>query len=99
REERTATQPRAASGGSTFRNPPGDFAGRLLEAAGLKGYRVGGARFSARHANFIVNEGDATAADIRRLVERGQQTVYEQFGIQLEPEIEFVGRWEAPTDY
>jgi UDP-N-acetylmuramate dehydrogenase len=94
RGERTATQPRAASGGSTFRNPPGDYAGRLLEAAGLKGYRMGGARFSEKHANFIVNEGDATATSIRSLIEYGQELVYKRSGVCLEPEIELVGRWE-----
>lgn len=93
--ERTATQPRAASGGSTFRNPPGDYAGRLIEAAGLKGYRIGGASFSDQHANFIVNHGSATASDIRSLVELAREEVYHQFGIALEPEIEFVGFWET----
>ncbi|MDQ4078522.1 MAG: UDP-N-acetylmuramate dehydrogenase [Chloroflexota bacterium] len=94
REERTATQPRAASGGSTFRNPPGDYAGRLLDAAGLKGYHTGGARFSEKHANFIVNEGSATATDIRHLIEHAQEVVRQRFGIQLETEVEFVGEWE-----
>ncbi len=93
--ERTATQPRAASGGSTFSNPPGDAAGRLLDAAGLKGFSIGGARFSEKHANFIVHEGMATASDVRALVEHGQRVVYQRFGILLKPEIEFVGEWEA----
>lgn len=89
--QRTATQPRAASGGSTFRNPPGDYAGRLIEAAGLKGHRVGNASISAQHANFIVNHGGATAAEIRALIALAQGTVQEKFGIHLHPEVEFVG--------
>ncbi len=94
RGERTAKQPRQASGGSTFSNPPGDHAGRLLEAAGLKGFRIGGASFSEMHANFIVNEGNARASDIRQLIEHGQRVVQERFGITLNPEVEFVGVWE-----
>lgn len=95
--ERTATQPRAPSGGSTFRNPPGNHAGRLVEEAGLKGYRLGNAGFSELHANFIVNYGGATAGEIRTLIELAQQTVLEKLGIRLEPEIEFVGYWGDET--
>lgn len=91
--QRTASQPRAASGGSTFTNPPGDYAGRLIEAAGLKGRRVGGAEISRQHANFIVTSPSATAADVRALIELAQQAVAHRFGIWLEPEIEFVGEW------
>jgi UDP-N-acetylmuramate dehydrogenase len=97
RDGRTATQPRQASGGSTFKNPPDDYAGRLLEVAGLKGHRIGGARFSEKHANFIVNEGAATAADIRALIEYAQAVVHRQFGIRLEPEVEFVGEWDLKS--
>jgi UDP-N-acetylmuramate--L-alanine ligase/UDP-N-acetylenolpyruvoylglucosamine reductase len=91
--QRTSTQPRAASGGSTFSNPPGDYAGRLIESAGLKGYRVGCAGFSEQHANFIVNHGGAKAAEIRALIDHAQKSVQEQFGVHLEPEVEFVGEW------
>ncbi len=91
---RTSSQPRVPSGGSTFRNPPGDYAGRLLEAAGLKGHRIGNAQFSTKHANFIVNLGGATAADVMALIELARQRVREQFDVELELEIELVGRWE-----
>ncbi len=94
---RTSSQPRMPSGGSTFRNPPGDYAGRLLEAVGLKGYRIGNAQFSTKHANFIVNLGGATAADVMALIELARQRVREQFGVELELEIELVGRWEATS--
>lgn len=91
---RTTSQPRAASGGSTFKNPPGDYAGRLIDEAGLKGYQIGGATFSETHANFIVNTGDATAADIQALIELARERVREQFGIELELEIERIGIWD-----
>lgn len=95
-ERRNATQPvDQPSCGSTFRNPPGDHAGRLVEAAGLKGFAIGGARVSPKHANFIVNEGDATAADIRRLVEHVQRTVLERFGVELVREVHFAGDWSG----
>jgi UDP-N-acetylmuramate dehydrogenase len=84
---RRRTQPVEASAGSIFRNPPGDYAGRLIEAAGLKGTQEGQAQFSPVHANFIVNLGGATAADVRRLIERAEQGVWERFGIKLELEI------------
>jgi UDP-N-acetylmuramate dehydrogenase len=93
-EQRGATQPiRTKNCGSVFRNPPGDSAGRLVEAAGLKGDREGAAEVSTQHANFIVNTGGATAADVRRLIDRLRGTIAERFGIQLEPEVERVGRW------
>ncbi len=91
---RSESQPRQASGGSTFKNPPGEYAGRLIEAAGLKGYTIGGARVSEQHANFIVTEEGVTAADIRALIEHIQQVVKEKFDVELEPEIEFVGEWD-----
>ncbi len=84
---RRRTQPKEPSIGSTFRNPPGDYAGRLLDVAGLKGYRVGGAQVSPVHANFVVNVGGATASDVRAVMEEMQRRVREMFGIDLEPEI------------
>jgi UDP-N-acetylmuramate dehydrogenase len=92
--ERTRTQPiRTLNCGSVFRNPAGDSAGRLVEAVGLKGAREGAAEVSTRHANFIVNLGGATAADVDRLVRRVQLEVLARFGVALEPEVERVGRW------
>ncbi len=81
------------SAGSVFRNPPGDSAGRLIEAAGLKGLRIGGASVSEKHANFIVNDQRGTAADVRRLAEHVQAVVAAETGITLLPEIEFLGDW------
>jgi UDP-N-acetylmuramate dehydrogenase len=81
------------SAGSVFRNPPGDSAGRLIEACGLKGRRVGGAAISPRHANFIVNEGQARAADVRALAELARTEVGRRFGIELTYEIQFLGDW------
>jgi UDP-N-acetylmuramate dehydrogenase len=92
-ERRKATQPPGASCGSVFKNPPGDFAGRLVEAAGLKGRRVGGAQISTLHANFIVNQGGATAADVKALIDLARRAVQEAFDIGLELEIELVGEW------
>jgi UDP-N-acetylmuramate dehydrogenase len=93
-DQRTTTQPiRTKNCGSVFRNPPGDSAGRLVEAAGLKGAREGAAEVSTQHANFIVNQGGATAVDVLRLIERLQVTIAERFGVELEPEVERVGRW------
>jgi UDP-N-acetylmuramate dehydrogenase len=94
REQRRRTQPAGFSAGSMFVNPPGDAAGRLIDAAGLKGVRVGGARVSPVHANFIVNEGGATARDVYCLMRLIQDTVYAQTGVWLEPEVQLVGRWE-----
>lgn len=88
---RRASQPRMPSAGSVFKNPPDHAAGWLIEQAGLKGARIGGAEISPKHANFIVNRGDATAADVRGLIELAQARVWEQFGISLEPEIQLVG--------
>jgi UDP-N-acetylmuramate dehydrogenase len=81
------------SAGSVFRNPPGDSAGRLIDELGLKGRRVGGAEVSPRHANFIVNTGDATAADVRALAELVRETVRRERGLELRYEVEFVGDW------
>jgi len=90
---RRATQPPGASMGSMFRNPPGDKAGRLLEAAGLKGKRIGNAGISSQHANFFINDGQTKAADMKALIDLAQKTVKEKFGIQLELEIELIGEW------
>jgi UDP-N-acetylmuramate dehydrogenase len=90
---RKASQPTGATCGSVFKNPPGDYAGRLVEAAGLKGARRGGAVISNLHANFIVNEGSATAADVKALIDLARRAVKEEFGIALELEIELLGDW------
>lgn len=91
-ERRRTSQPIGEpSGGSVFRNPEGDHAGRLIEAAGLKGARIGGAAVSTKHANFIVNLGGARAADIEQLIQRIQVEVDVRFGICLEPEVRIVG--------
>jgi len=89
--QRRATQPNTPSVGSMFKNPAGDFAGRLIEAAGLKGTIAGGAEISPVHANFFVNRGGARAADVARLVEIARSTVRRRFGIALELEIERLG--------
>ena len=88
---RKLTQPTGACAGSTFANPPGDFAGRLLEESGLKGFGVGGAAFSPKHANWIVNGGNATASDVRELIATAQERVRERFGVELRREVEYVG--------
>lgn len=85
---RKETQPTGACAGSVFANPPGDYAGRLLEVAGLKGYQIGGARFSPKHANWIINEGNASAEDVRALIAHAQATIRERFGIELRSEVE-----------
>lgn len=92
KERRNRTQPyRLASVGSTFANPEGDFAGRLIEAVGLKGEAAGGARISSLHANFFINESDATATDFLRLMALARHRVRQQFDIELRPEVKFVG--------
>ena len=91
--KRRSTQPPGASMGSIFKNPSGDYAGRLIETAGLKGLVVGDAEVSALHANFILNRGKATALDIYRLIQEITQTVLRKSGIELELEIELVGEW------
>jgi UDP-N-acetylmuramate dehydrogenase len=95
-QERQAKQPLGMpSCGSVFRNPPGDFAGRLIEAAGLKGFRIGGAEVSGKHANFIINTGKATATDIEALIRHVQSAVEEHHGVRLVPEVHILG--EAPV--
>lgn len=91
-EKRTASQPlNLPNAGSVFRNPPGDYAARLIERCGLKGRQIGGARVSEKHANFIVNTGNATAADIENLINEVRATVEEKTGIRLHPEVRIVG--------
>jgi UDP-N-acetylmuramate dehydrogenase len=93
--ERNETQPiKTKNCGSVFKNPPGDSAGRLVQAAALKGEREGAAVISTLHGNFIVNEGGATASDVLRLIERVVAEVKRRFGVQIEPEVEMVGRWK-----
>lgn len=94
--QRAGSQPlNVPSCGSVFKNPEGDHAGRLIEAAGLKGLRVGGAQISPVHANFIANLGNATASDVLRLMERAQEAVEKESGIRLEPEVRVLGRRDA----
>lgn len=83
-------QPGGYSSGSVFRNPPDRSAGFLIEQAGLKGFRIGGAKVSEIHANFIINDGKASAADVRSLVGLIKQRVKEQFGIELQEEVRIV---------
>lgn len=91
-DRRMRTQPLGLpSCGSVFRNPPGDHAARLIETAGLKGHRIGGAEVSAKHANFIINKDDATATDIEELIEHVRQTVIDVHGVGLKHEVRIVG--------
>jgi UDP-N-acetylmuramate dehydrogenase len=94
--ERNQTQPiRTKNCGSVFKNPPGDSAGRMIEAVGLKGAREGAAQVSEQHANFILNLGGASADQVSRLIERVRCAVRERFGLDLETEVESVGRWPS----
>ena len=90
---RRSTQPPGASMGSMFKNPVGDYAGRLIEAAGLKGTRIGGAEISPVHANFFINDESATASDVYELIRLAQEKVLSEFGVALELEIELIGEW------
>lgn len=95
-ERRKSTQPLGLpSCGSVFRNPPGDYAARLIEAAGLKGHRIGGAEVSTKHANFIINRVDASASDIEKLIEHVRQTVFDVHGIRLKHEVRIVGESQS----
>ncbi|HEV3128173.1 MAG TPA: UDP-N-acetylmuramate dehydrogenase [Solirubrobacteraceae bacterium] len=104
RARRKAAQPGGIKTfGSTFKNPSdpraeGRTAGQLLEAAGLRGLRIGGASFSAKHANFIVNHGEASTADVVALIAEGRRRVKERFGVELEPEVQVLGTVELPGD-
>ena len=92
-EWRKMRHPSGATMGSTFKNPPGSHAGYLIEQAGLRGTRIGGAQISALHGNFFMNAGTATAAHVRALIEHARAEVRRQFGVDLELEIELVG-WQ-----
>jgi UDP-N-acetylmuramate dehydrogenase len=97
--QRLATQPLAdQNAGSVFRNPPGDHAGRLADAAGLKGHRLGSAMVSPLHANFIIADRGGRASDVRQLAELVRGTVEQRFGVALDYEIEFVGDWPAGSE-
>ena len=96
-EKRRATQPLTLpNSGSVFVNPPGDFAGRLIEQCGLKGFSHGGAQISDKHANFIVNLGGASAADVVFLIAHARQAVLDKFGVALAPEVRLVGGFAPP---
>ena len=92
--QRRSSQPAGASLGSMFKNPPGEFAGRLIEQAGLKGTRIGNAEISPVHANFFINHGQTKAADIHALIELARTTVAAKSGFQLDLEVELIGDWE-----
>lgn len=93
-ERRKATQPiNLPNGGSVFRNPTGDYAARLIEACGLKGFKIGGARVSEKHANFIVHDGEASALDIEKLIDFVKKTVAEVKGIELIQEVHVIGEY------
>ena len=92
-EWRKTRHPSGATMGSTFKNPPGSHAGYLIEQAGLRGYRTGGAQISELHGNFFMNTGAATAADVLALIEHARSVVKQQFGVEMELEIELVGEW------
>lgn len=98
RQKRVSKQPlEYPSAGSTFKRPEGHFAGKLIEDAGLRGFQVGGAQVSEKHCGFVINRSNAASADIRSLMEQVQKRVLEQFGVMLEPEVRFVGRF-APGE-
>src|SRR5579859_4384840 len=93
-KERNETQPiKTKNCGSVFKNPPGDSAGRLVQAAGLKGMREGAAVISDMHGNFIINEGGAKAKDVRALIDRAKAEIKRRFNLEIETEVEMVGRW------
>jgi UDP-N-acetylmuramate dehydrogenase len=92
---RQQSQPSGASLGSIFKNPEGDHAGRLIEAAGLKGATIGKVEISRKHANFFINQGNAKASDYATLISLAQEKVSEKFGVKLELEIELIGDWSG----
>ena len=93
-ERRKASQPPGATIGSMFKNPPDDYAGRLIEAAGLKGHQQGQARISPVHANFFQNLGGATAAEVMSLIQTAREAVKQKFGVELVLEIELAGEFD-----
>ena len=94
KERRTSKQPLdMPSAGSTFKRPEGYFAGKLIMDTGLRGFQVGGAQISEKHCGFVVNTGDATAEDVKNLIEEVQKRVREKFGVTLEPEVKFLGEF------
>ena len=94
RQKRVEKQPlEYPSAGSTFKRPEGYFAGKLIMDAGLRGYRVGGAQISEKHCGFVINTGNATASDIRRLMQEVSDEVERQFGVRLEPEVKLLGEF------
>jgi UDP-N-acetylmuramate dehydrogenase len=93
-EHRRRTQPPGASMGSMFKNPPGDYAGRLIDAAGLKGTRIGEAEISSLHGNFFINRGNARAQDIKALMDLARKSVAQKFSVDLEAEIQLIGEWQ-----
>jgi UDP-N-acetylmuramate dehydrogenase len=95
KQYRKKTQPPQQSAGSIFKNPSGDYSGRLIEELGLKGMTRGGAKISERHANFIVNVGGARAADVAELIREAHNRVYDRFGVDLELEVELRGEWKV----
>lgn len=96
KQYRKRTQPPQQSAGSVFKNPEGDYSGRLIEAVGLKGKVCGGAQISEKHANFIVNTGGAKASDVAALIKEAHTRVFERFGVDLELELELRGEWKVP---
>ncbi len=98
-EKRTKSQPlQFPSAGSMFKRPEGHYTGALIEQAGLKGFSIGGAQVSEKHAGFVINKGEATASDIDALVKHIQKTIQDQFGVSLEREVRFIGRgFESET--
>ena len=99
REQRNAKQPmEKPSAGSTFKRPEGYFAGKLIQDAGLRGFRIGGAQVSEKHCGFVINAGSATASDVRALMRHVQETVFEQFQVRLEPEVRMIGDFDSETE-
>ncbi|MDR2983187.1 MAG: hypothetical protein LBV12_13225 [Puniceicoccales bacterium] len=93
--QRKESQPREPSAGCSFKNPPANHAGLMIDQVGLKGLRVGGASVSEVHANFIINHGDATSADVIEIVRRVRGVVKSAYGVELEPEIVLLGQdWQ-----
>ena len=94
RDRRNAKQPlELPSAGSTFKRPQGNFAGKLIQEAGLAGFTIGGAQVSPKHCGFVVNIGEATSADIKEMIDTVRQRVFENSGVMLEPEVKMLGEF------